>query len=94
MAKPFHLEVVTPDKKLFDGDADMVVVRTVGGDEAFLYDHIYTNAIIGKGVLKIREPEQPIQVAKCEGGFVKVNESGVTVVAKYAEWKQPGEDDE
>ncbi|MDO4481848.1 MAG: hypothetical protein Q4C14_03855 [Bacillota bacterium] len=86
MAQPFHLEVVTPEKRLFDGEADMVVVRTVVGDEAYLYDHIYTNAIIGKGLLKIRTADEGMKVAKCEGGFVKVNETGVTVVAKNADW--------
>ena len=93
MAKPFHLEVVTPEKRLFDGEADMVVVRTVDGDEAYLYDHIFTNAIIGKGLLKIRSDENKMQVANCEGGFVKANESGVTVVAKIADWREETEED-
>lgn len=93
MAKPFHLEVVTPEKKLFDGDADMVVVRTVNGDEAYLYDHIFTNTIIGKGLLKIRTTDSEMQVATCEGGFVKVNETGVTVVAKVADWKTDFDED-
>ena len=53
MARPFHLEVVTPTHKLYDEDADMVVVRTVVGDEAYLYDHIHTNAIIGQGLLNL-----------------------------------------
>ncbi len=92
MAQSFHLEVVTPVEKFFDGDADMVVVRTVDGDEAFLYDHIYTNAIIGKGPLKIRTEEEGLRHAHCEGGFVKVNESGVTVVAKVARWKTGDEE--
>lgn len=92
MAQPFHLEVVTPEKRLFDGEADMVVVRTVVGDEAYLYDHIYTNAIIGKGLLKIRTADEGMKVAKCEGGFVKVNETGVTVVAKNADWHTQTED--
>lgn len=93
MAKPFHLEVVTPEKRLFDGEADMVVLRTVEGDEAYLYDHIFTNAIIGKGLLKIRTDETNMQVANCEGGFVKVNESGVTVVAKLADWRVETEEE-
>ncbi len=88
MAQPFHLEVVTPANKLYEGDADMVVVRTVEGDEAFLYDHIHTNAIMGKGPMKIRVGAEDMRYAYCEGGFVKVNESGVTVVAKVAEWKE------
>ena len=87
MARPFHLEVVTPTHKLYDEDADMVVVRTVTGDEAYLFDHIHTNAIIGQGLLKIRSEEHGMQVAQCDGGFVKVNETGVMIVTKSAEWK-------
>ena len=93
MAKPFHLDVVTPEKRLFDGEADMVVLRTVSGDEAYLYDHIFTNAIIGDGTLKIREGEKGFKYATCKGGFVKVNENGVTVVAKEADWKEIKEDE-
>ena len=93
MATPFHLDVVTPNNKLYDGDADMVVVRTVTGDEAYLYDHIYTNAIIGKGLLKIRSAENGMQVAECDGGFVKVNDTGVTIVTKSAQWKTDLDED-
>lgn len=93
MAKPFHLDVVTPEKKLYDGEADMVVLRTVEGDEAYLYDHIFTNAIIGDGTLKIREGEAGFKYASCKGGFVKVNENGVSVIAKEADWKEITEED-
>ena len=93
MARPFHLEVVTPTHKLYDDNADMVVVRTVIGDEAYLYDHIYTNAIVGQGLLKIRTEDGNMQVAECDGGFVKVNETGVTIVTKSAQWKDMSEED-
>lgn len=86
MARTFHLEVVTPDALFFEGDVDMVVMRTSEGDEAFLYDHISTNAILGKGIMKIRQ-EKGFTIAYCEEGFVKVNDSGVTVVTKKAEWR-------
>lgn len=70
----------------FEGDVEMVVVRTAGGDDAYMYDHILTNAILGNGFMKIKADGQ-YKKAYCEGGFVKVNEGGTTVVTKKAEWR-------
>ena len=86
MANTFHLEVVTPMEKFFEGDVEMVVVRTSEGDDAYMHDHILTNAILGNGIMKIRQNGQ-YQKAYCEGGFVKVNEAGTTIVTKSAEWR-------
>ncbi len=37
---PFHLKIVTPDGMIFDGQAEELIVRTVGGDVAILARHI------------------------------------------------------
>ena len=39
MGNKFKLEVVTPDRNFFDGETDMMIVRTTEGDVGILYDH-------------------------------------------------------
>ena len=36
----FHLQIVTPDRMVFDGQAERVIVRTAGGDVCILPRHI------------------------------------------------------
>ena len=43
----FPLKIVTPDGLIFDGNAEMVIVRTITGDMAFLARHINCVAPLG-----------------------------------------------
>ena len=36
----FHLQIVTPDRLVYDGEARQIILRTVGGDAAILAGHI------------------------------------------------------
>ncbi len=87
MAKSFNLEIVTPDKYFFSGEAEMVVVRTTNGDEAFLADHMWTVAPISTGKLKIKVKDE-MKVAACSGGFIYVKEDKTTIVTDAAEWPE------
>jgi F0F1-type ATP synthase epsilon subunit len=35
MAKTFKIKVITPEKMFYSGDAELVIVRTSGGDEGY-----------------------------------------------------------
>ena len=39
MANVFALEIVTPDKTFYNGNAEMIVVRTTEGDRGILKNH-------------------------------------------------------
>ena len=45
----FHLQIVTPDGAFFDGPAQRVRVRTIGGDVAILAGHIPYVTALGIG---------------------------------------------
>ena len=36
----FHLQIVTPDRMVFDGEAQKIILRTVNGDVCILPHHI------------------------------------------------------
>ena len=46
MANLTHAELITPERVLFSGDAEAVVMRTDGGDITFLANHMdYIGAV-------------------------------------------------
>ncbi len=85
MSKKLHLEVVTPEDKFFEGDVDMVILRTTDGDTGVLYNYEPTVAPLSIGALKIKNGED-YRVAACAGGFVNIEPDSVTVVTDCAEW--------
>ncbi len=85
MSKQLHLEIVTPDRHLYSGEADMVILRTTEGDMAVLYDHEPTVAPLAIGAIRIRLGEEEM-VASCCSGFVNVNETQVTIITDASEW--------
>ena len=44
----FHLQIVTPDRMAYDGQAERVILRTVNGDVAILARHIDYAAPLAK----------------------------------------------
>ena len=49
----FHLQIVTPDRRLFDGEAEKIIVRTVTGDVCILARHIDYVAPLGIGEARV-----------------------------------------
>ena len=87
MATKFMLEIVTPDRTFFDGEVDMVILRTTEGDMAIMYDHEQMVAPVAIGSVRIRQQgEEKYREAACSGGFVTVTYDKTTVVTDSAEW--------
>ncbi len=87
MAQTFHLEIVTPERSFYNGEAEMVVVRTVQGDVAFMADHMWTVTPLATGLLKIKD-KKGIKKATCSGGFIHVKEGKAIIVTNSAEWPE------
>jgi F-type H+-transporting ATPase subunit epsilon len=87
MAK-LSVHVVTPEREVFVGEADMVVARTTSGDVGILPGHIPMLVPLAIGVLAIVEGGTRTQAA-VDGGFLHVTGSGeetrVDVLAEHAE---------
>jgi F-type H+-transporting ATPase subunit epsilon len=88
---PMQVELVSPERILWSGQAEMVIARTLGGgDIAFLPGHAPFVGALGIGILTIRPAGggQDEKVA-CHGGFVEVSgaadSSTVTILSDVAE---------
>ena len=81
----FPLKIVTPDGLIYDGNAEMIIVRTITGDMAFLARHINCVAPLGMGRATVVVDGKK-RYAACIGGMISVVDGNVTLVPTTFEW--------
>lgn len=80
-----QVEVVSPERILYSGEADMVVCRTTDGDIAFMANHAPFIGALGIGAVKIYSGGNVVEQAAVHGGFVEVSNNAVTILSDVAE---------
>ena len=80
-----QVELVSPERILWSGEADMVVARTTEGDIAFLSGHAPFIGALGIGAVTIEEPGNARTKVAVHGGFVEVSHNRVTILSDVAE---------
>lgn len=83
--KPFHLDIVTPDGSVFDGEAESLLVRTKDGDVEILAGHTDLIGAIGTGRARIISDGKS-RLASVSGGFITVRHGEVKLVATTFEF--------
>ncbi|MGI8872485.1 MAG: F0F1 ATP synthase subunit epsilon [Candidatus Limnocylindria bacterium] len=81
---PIQLEIVSPERRAFTDEVDMVVVPGIDGQLGILPHHTPLISALGIGELKIRKGGTE-QVLLISGGFVEVRPDRVVVMADIAE---------
>ena len=84
----FHLQIVTPDRLVFDGQVERVVARTVGGDVCILARHIDYAAPLGIGEAHIVDENGKEHTAACSGGMLTVYGGEAILMATTFEWAE------
>lgn len=83
---PLQVELVSPERILYSGEAEMVIARTAGGDIAFLSGHAPFLGALGIGAVRIRPTGGGAdEVAAVHGGFVEVKDNRVIILSDVAE---------
>jgi F-type H+-transporting ATPase subunit epsilon len=81
-----HIEVVSPERILWTGDADRVIARTTGGGEiAFLTGHTPFVGALDIGTVRVHGEDGTEEIIAVHGGFVEVSKDRVTVLSDVAE---------
>ena len=81
---PIHCQIVTQDKLLFEGPADIIVAPGAEGEMGILPNHAPLLTTLDFGVLSVRyEGEE--QIFTIAGGFLEVRPDVVTVLADVGE---------
>ena len=85
--KEFHLEILTPDGRAFEGMVESLLVHAIDGDVEFLAGHVdyITTLDIGRARIKINGKDR---FASVSGGFVMVSSNEVKVVATTFEFAE------
>ena len=81
----FPLKIVTPDGLVFDGIAEMLLVRTISGDLGIMARHMDCVVPLGMGEATL-VADGKRQYAACMGGMVTVLNGAVTLVPTTFEW--------
>lgn len=82
----YHLHIVTPDRLVYDGQAEKMLVRTVAGDICILANHTDFAAPLAIGEARMTDSEGNIRIGACNGGFITVNAGQVYVAPTTFEW--------
>lgn len=79
-----HVEVVTAERELYSGEADMVIAPGSEGELGILPRHaaLLTTLKVGQLLIRLGGAEEPLFVS---GGFLEVSNNSVTVLAETAE---------
>ncbi|MBK6541774.1 MAG: ATP synthase F1 subunit epsilon [Flavobacteriales bacterium] len=83
-----RVEIITPDKELFKGEATSVTVPGVDGSLGFLNNHAPLITVLKAGDVKLRT-EKGEQIFPVKGGVVEVSKNTVIVLAEGSEISDP-----
>ena len=81
---PIRLEIVTPERRVYQEDVDIVVVPGSEGELGILPHHAPLLSMLGAGELRVRKgaTEESFAIV---GGFVQVRTDKVVVMAETAD---------
>jgi F-type H+-transporting ATPase subunit epsilon len=79
-----EVHVVTPEREVWSGDADMVIATAADGQLGVLPGHAPLLALLGNGPLEVQTGGQRVR-AMVDGGFLHVANDRVEVLAEHAE---------
>ena len=90
MANSVKLEIITPSKMFYRGEVELVITRTLEGDEGFMYGHSWACKLLDIGELWIQEKgasRDNFKVAAIAGGFIDVKDS-IIIYTDAVEWSE------
>ena len=82
---PFSLEIVTPERLTWSGEATALVLPTVDGEVGILPKHEPYVTVLGLGEGRITTKDGNVELVAIIGGFVQVRPDRVLVLAESAD---------
>lgn len=77
-----HLEIITPDKTVYQGEVEYVQLPGSEGSFGVLKNHAPIIASLGKGELNFTDNKNHKQSMKINGGVVEVLNNKISVLAE------------
>ncbi|WP_131748333.1 F0F1 ATP synthase subunit epsilon [Frankia sp. Cppng1_Ct_nod] len=81
---PMRVAIVSPEKEVWSGEADMVVARTTEGEIGVQPGHVpLLGVLVTNGEVRVKTGGSTVTVA-VDGGFLSVTKQGVSILAEHA----------
>ena len=78
-----HLEIITPEKKIYTGEVDLINLPGSDGFFGILKDHAALVSTLKAGDIKIVETDDNSEkVFPVKGGVIEVNNNNIIVLAE------------
>ncbi|HKL37855.1 MAG TPA: ATP synthase F1 subunit epsilon [Bacteroidales bacterium] len=77
-----ELEIITPDKKLFEGNVNLIRVPGTKGPFEILQYHAPIISTLEKGKIKVEEQAGNPQYFDIEGGVIEVQRNKAIILAE------------
>ena len=81
------VEIITPEKSLYDGEATAVTVPSQMGPFTMLENHAPIVAILVKGKVSITEPDGESHEFDVNGGFCEQHDNAVIICVEKLEMR-------
>jgi F-type H+-transporting ATPase subunit epsilon len=85
LAEQLNVELVAADRKVWSGEASIVIARTSDGEIGILPGHAPILGVLLSGAVQIRQDGGEVVVAAVYGGFLSVANNDVVILAEEAE---------
>jgi len=83
MADKLHFDLVSPERRVFSGEVDQVVVPGEEGDFGVLPQHAPFMSVIRPGAITVMNGNEAERTF-IHGGFAEVTPAGLTILAEEA----------
>ncbi len=76
------LEILTPDKSLWKGEASLIQLPGTDGSFEILNNHAPLIAVLKQGKVRIVTPDKNTQFVDIEGGIIEVLNNNIIILAE------------
>ncbi len=84
MSDNLTVEVVSPEKRVWSGEATMVSARTLEGDLGILPNHAPLLGVLVDGLVSIKGVDGEKLDFQINGGFISVSKNRVSILGESA----------
>lgn len=88
MAKLFNIDIVTPEKKVFEGKIRSLEAAGIDGEFGVLADHAPFATVLAPGVVELIHEDGKKQLLAVSGGYVEVTASKTILLVETAETEE------
>ncbi len=82
---PLRVELVSPERVVYEGEAELVIARTTDGEIGFQPGHVPFVGNLVSSVIRIALSDGGVQRIAVHSGFVEVSDNHVALLSDVAE---------